>query len=291
MYSKYTTYRPYNNLKTIPHRIYSATPPIKKFGEQGDIVELGVQNFPVGYADTIGRRPTMEDSMCIVGDVIGDNTAFYGMFDGHGGKVVSHTAARQMYRVIADNYEGVDKLPSTIEKAIDIVNSPLVDEYYDQGSTMAIAIVVDDIIFTANLGDTRIVLTNQSGAVKRVTYDHRATDPVECSYVEERGGMVYNGRVNGSLMLTRCLGDGSLSPYLSQKPFMTKTPRKDGIIMIIACDGVWDVLTDNEAALIARKNIQFPIDAAQAIVDEAYKKGSTDNISCIVVNLTPIISY
>ena len=264
---------------------------IKKFGEQGDIVELGVQNFPVGYADTIGRRPTMEDSMCIVGDVIGDNTAFYGMFDGHGGKVVSHTAARQMYRVIADNYEGVDKLPSTIEKAIDIVNSPLVDEYYDQGSTMAIAIVVDDIIFTANLGDTRIVLTNQSGAVKRVTYDHRATDPVECSYVEERGGMVYNGRVNGSLMLTRCLGDGSLSPYLSQKPFMTKTPRKDGIIMIIACDGVWDVLTDNEAALIARKNIQFPIDAAQAIVDEAYKKGSTDNISCIVVNLTPIISY
>lgn len=299
MYHNIPTYRPYANTKYIPHtnaqyiphKIYAATPPVRKIGEQGDVVELGVQNFPVGYADTIGRRPTMEDSMCIVGDFAGDNTAFYGMFDGHGGKNVAHAAARQLYRVIADNYVNSDKLPETIEKAIDTVNSPLIDQYYDQGSTMAIAMVVDDIIFTANLGDTRIVLTNQSGAVKRVTYDHRASDPLECSYIEERGGTVYNQRVEGILMLSRCLGDGNVSQYLSQKPFMTKTPRKDGTIMIIACDGVWDVMTDNEAALIARKNIDFPIDAAQQIVDTAYKKGSTDNISCIVVNLTPIIAY
>jgi serine/threonine protein phosphatase PrpC len=52
--------------------------------------------------------------------------------------------------------------------------------------------------------------------------------------------------------------------------------------LILGCDGVFDVLTSGKVCEIAKKSMGFP-DACRNIVDEAYKKGSTDNISCMVL--------
>lgn len=273
-----------------PIRNYSSNTfrqiPFKRF-DYNNVVEFGTQPYPVGYADTIGRRPTMEDAMTIVGNFAGDNTSFYGLFDGHGGSTVSHIAAHQLYQDIANHFDDVAALPTTIANSIKNINSTLIDDFQDEGSTMAIAIIAQDYIYTANLGDTRIVLSDPTGDVIRLTYDHKASDIDEQIKIEDNGGSIIRGRVNGNLMITRALGDGSLSNYLIHEPYMTKTPREDDQLLILACDGVWDVMSDDEAAMIARIHENNTIRAAQAIVSKAFERGSTDNISCIVVNLTP----
>jgi len=61
-------------------------------------------------------------------------------------------------------------------------------------------------------------------------------------------------------------------------------------ILILACDGVWDVFTDQEAAdyimeaYIERGSQPFE-EAAKMLVDESIKRGSADNITAIVIFL------
>ena len=50
--------------------------------------------------------------------------------------------------------------------------------------------------------------------------------------------------------------------------------------MIIACDGLWDVMTNQEAVHFVLLN---KTQAATKLAKQAIKKGSTDNISVIVV--------
>ncbi len=46
-----------------------------------------------------------------------------------------------------------------------------------------------------------------------MSYDHRATDPAEIERVKSGGGNVIDGRVGGTLALTRAFGDHSLKKH------------------------------------------------------------------------------
>ena len=63
----------------------------------------------------------------------------------------------------------------------------------------------------------------------------------------------------------------------------------DCSILILACDGVWDVMTDQEAAdLLMKRFVEKggpDEDAAKYIVRTAIKRGSSDNITAIIVYL------
>lgn len=61
-------------------------------------------------------------------------------------------------------------------------------------------------VHVANLGDTRAVLSMQ-GIAKRVTVDHKTSNPSEQERVKKEGGLILKGRVAGQLAITRALGD------------------------------------------------------------------------------------
>lgn len=99
-------------------------------------------------------------------------------------------------------------------------------------------------LYVANLGDTRAVL-NLDGKAMRLTVDHKATDPDEQMRVKREGGEIVRGRVNNRLAVTRAFGDLDLKPYVSIKPdvrVVELTPSAR--YMIMASDGLWDVLED-----------------------------------------------
>jgi serine/threonine protein phosphatase PrpC len=58
------------------------------------------------------------------------------------------------------------------------------------------------------------------------------------------------------------------------------TPRLDGQIFIIACDGVWDVMDNESVAEFARRQ-KTPGAAARAIRNVALERGPTDNVSVV----------
>jgi serine/threonine protein phosphatase PrpC len=74
------------------------------------------------------------------------------------------------------------------------------------GCTALIALIIKGVLYIANVGDSRAILCNKSVAYD-LSKDHKPDDPKEKARIESLGGMINAGRVNGSLNLSRALGD------------------------------------------------------------------------------------
>ena len=59
----------------------------------------------------------------------------------------------------------------------------------------------------------------------------------------------------------------------------------DDKFVILACDGIWDVLTNEKAVSVVAKAIKDKQDAAKALVRASFLNGSTDNMTAVVVHL------
>ncbi|KAI9827746.1 MAG: Protein phosphatase 2C 1 [Thelocarpon impressellum] len=139
------------------------------------------------------------------------------------------------------------------------------------------------VLYTANVGDARIVLC-RNGKALRLSYDHKGSDENEGKRVANAGGLILNNRVNGVLAVTRALGDAYMKDLVTGHPYTTETviqPEIDEFI-ILACDGLWDVCSDQEAVDLVR-NQRDPQLASKMLVDHALARFSTDNLSCMIV--------
>lgn len=139
------------------------------------------------------------------------------------------------------------------------------------------------VLYTANVGDARIILC-RAGKALRLSYDHKGSDENEGKRIVNAGGLILNNRVNGVLAVTRALGDAYIKDLVTGHPYTTETvihPESDEFL-IIACDGLWDVCSDQEAVDLIRET-ENPDVAAKNLVDHALNRFSTDNLSCMVV--------
>ena len=148
----------------------------------------------------------------------------------------------------------------------------------------------------ANVGDCRVVACRRINGVDtalQLSNDHSADDPKEQARVEQSGGKVKRTRdgrlrVQGHIQVTRSLGDAPMKPYgVCATPEILDfelDPATDEF-MIIATDGVFDTLSNDEAIKAVRDTAKDPGLAAKRICGEALNNGSGDNISCIVVFL------
>lgn len=138
------------------------------------------------------------------------------------------------------------------------------------------------VLYCANAGDARGVLCRAGKAV-RLTYDHKGSDKQEAKRITDAGGFVMSGRVNGVLAVTRSLGDSSMKDFVVGAPYTTETELNDyDEFLILACDGLWDVVSDQDAVDLVR-GISDPKKAAEELLEHAYKKYSTDNVTVLVV--------
>ncbi|GAA6017586.1 hypothetical protein JCM10207_001215 [Rhodosporidiobolus poonsookiae] len=140
-------------------------------------------------------------------------------------------------------------------------------------------------LYTANAGDARAVLSRGGQAI-RLSYDHKGTDPKEIKRIETAGGYVLNQRVNGYLAVTRSLGDSQMKAFVVGAPYTTETTlRPDDEWLILACDGLWDVCSDQKAVDL----VQGAADADEAskrLLDYALSHRTTDNLTCMAVKLS-----
>lgn len=140
-------------------------------------------------------------------------------------------------------------------------------------------------ITTANVGDARIVLCHD-GATTRLTTDHNADNNSEVARIQQAGGFVVKRRVMGVLAVTRSLGDHMLKKFVIGEPEVQElnlqVPSNSSTFLIIACDGLWDVMTDQEAANLLQNFAGDSQEAAGYLVEEAIRRGTTDNVTVII---------
>jgi len=97
---------------------------------------------------------------------------------------------------------------------------------------------------------------SKNGVVVELSYDHKPDDPLELKRIQNAGGFVEDSRVNGSLALSRALGDFEYkgNPAINKRdqvvsPFpdvKTVPITPDTQFILLACDGIWDVKTSQE---------------------------------------------
>ncbi|OBZ70731.1 Protein PNS1 [Grifola frondosa] len=137
------------------------------------------------------------------------------------------------------------------------------------------------VLYCANAGDARGVLCRAGRAV-RLTYDHKGSDKQEAKRIMDAGGFVMSGRVNGVLAVTRSLGDSSMKEFVVGAPYTTETElNEEDEFLILACDGLWDVV-DDQAAVELVRSIANPRKAAEELLDHAYRNYSSDNVTVLV---------
>lgn len=265
------------------------------------------------FAD-IGPRRYMEDEHICIDDLsmhLGallrcpSPSAFYGVFDGHGGSDAASYIKRHAISFFFQNSEfpqalHADKafaelVEDSLRRAYLLADLAMADECTvsaSSGATALTALVFGRLLLVANAGDCRAVLCRKGKAVD-MSQDHRPIYAAERERVEQCGGYVDDGYLNGVLSVTRALGDwdmklpcGSPSPLIAEPEFRQVSLMEDDEFLIIGCDGIWDVMSSQHAVSIVRRGLgrhDNPEQCARELVVEALRLNTFDNVTVIVV--------
>uniref|UniRef100_M4B5V9 PPM-type phosphatase domain-containing protein n=1 Tax=Hyaloperonospora arabidopsidis (strain Emoy2) TaxID=559515 RepID=M4B5V9_HYAAE len=247
-------------------------------------------HYRYGVSQMQGRRPYMEDRHTAVADLNGDPTqSFYGIFDGHGGDGAANYCVQAMCQNVIRE-PSITKEPAEALKSgflrtdQEIANS----KNSEDGTTAVVVFTQGNEMFVAHAGDSRAVLVHRSGDVSVLTSDHKPNRPDERRRIQELGGsVVFWGvwRVEGILAVSRAIGDRMLKPLVVAEPEVKELTRtEEDQYLVLASDGVWDTVSNDEVAQLVLK-YEDPQTAAQHLMEEAYARGSMDNICVMVIDL------
>ncbi|KAJ6862131.1 protein phosphatase 2C 60 [Populus alba x Populus x berolinensis] len=280
--------------------IYLSSPKTEKFSEDGENGRLRY-----GLSSMQGWRATMEDAHAAITD-LDATTSFFGVYDGHGGKVVAKFCAKYLHRQVCKNeaYAAGD-MGTSVQKAFfrmdemmrgqrgwrelaalgdkitkftgmieGLIWSPRGGDCHEQpddwafeegphsdfsgptsGSTACVAIIRNNHLIVANAGDSRCVISRK-GQAYNLSRDHKPELEAEKERILKAGGFIHAGRVNGSLNLSRAIGDVEFkqNKFLPvEKQVVTANPDintvelcDDDDFLVLACDGIWDCMSSQQ---------------------------------------------
>lgn len=230
-----------------------------------------------------------EDSMSVQGRFMGrPNQDLFGIFDGHGGSRVAKLCEEQFHLKLSESLTAHNDTKVAIISTFHAVDN-LAKKYPDEGATAAVVYVTHDTLWVANAGDARVVLSHKTEGAVRLSTDHKPDLDSEKERIEALGGMVLcifgTWRVQGALAVARAIGDERMSPYVTSTPTVKSVSlTQDCEFLVVACDGLWDVVSDEDAVEAVKKK-PTASEAARYLTRMAYNKGSQDNISVMVVFL------
>ncbi|XP_066147684.1 probable protein phosphatase 2C T23F11.1 [Euwallacea fornicatus] len=226
--------------------------------------------YRVGSSCMQGWRINMEDSHTHILSVPDEpTTAFFGVYDGHGGAKISDYAGKHLHKYVV-NMEGYKEgdIPEAIKRAFLKLDEIMYEEESlkteQSGSTAIVVVIKDNTLFCANIGDSRAI-AGVSGKLEKLSYDHKPNNPEEYERITDAGGWVDCNRVNGNLALSRAFGDYIFKRDKNRLPeeqivialpdVIQKTVTPEWDFVVLACDGIWDVMTDDDVLNFVIENI------------------------------------
>ena len=176
-----------------------------------------IKNYAYKENPNLKYRDYMEDKGISILNINGDpDKALFCLFDGHGGDQVSKFLQNNFIKYFKDMlpFDDVEKCLIYLFKKLDEKIKNL--NCFQVGAAACIIYITKEngkrCLYSANVGDTRSILISENN-YKRLSYDHRADDSKEYKRIVNEGGIVFAGRVYGSLMLGRAFGDWELKSY------------------------------------------------------------------------------
>ena len=230
------------------------------------------------------------------------NNILFTLFDGHGGDFVSNYLQEYFDKYLKKNIINLtqNEIEKSFKKTFLEIDNSIKEKSINIGSTGTIILIIQEndkkIIYGANVGDTRCTLFNEKN-FERLTIDHRIDDNKEKGRIINSGGILKEGRINGTLMLSRVFGDFDLKKIgVKCDPFIFKKEIKNNIknqFLILASDGIWDIIDEweikhyiSDICNDIKGNESVTMKICDKLVNESIHSGGWDNISVFTIKLT-----
>ena len=233
---------------------------------------------------------------------------YFSIFDGHSGKEVSLYLKENFHKILLNELQLIsfnedhklnnEKILSAVKNSFEEIDKIIINnnDINDEiGSTGTIILLYRDPyntskkeIICANVGDSKGFILNKEN-INQITKDHNCNDVNEVGRIKKKGGMVFQGRVFGTLMLTRSLGDKEMKQYgvLSTPSLFSSIINENDLFAIMGSDGVWDVLNNEDLFKLSKEKMTCE-EFAEKIVKESIDKGTTDNVTIGVIKLNEL---
>ncbi|KAK1150807.1 protein phosphatase 1B-like [Acipenser oxyrinchus oxyrinchus] len=253
-----------------------------------------------------GWRAHMEDAQSCVAELPGElsDWCFFAVYDGHAGSKVAQYCSHHLLEHILKLEEEARGDPETVKESIR-EGFLTIDSYmhrltryrgWDNSGSTAVAVMLSPgHIYFINCGDSRAILC-RNGEVCFYTEDHKPFNPRERERIQNAGGTVTLQRVNGSLAVSRALGDFDFKEVewrppteqlVSPEPEVYEVARSPGDeFLVLACDGVWDIISNEGLCAFVTNRLQVCSDLKEVcsqIIDTCLYKGSQDNMSITLI--------
>ena len=290
-------------------------------------MSLLVPALMAGVAAERGRRRTMEDAHVVCNDLWAlvwedgipkedrPHCALYGIYDGHGGPKAAAFAAEKLHCFLAHRLNQLSSAElQDFGRVVECVRAAYAEmeekwmalaeaQDLEDGTTAVTAMVLGDRLFVANLGDSRLIVGGQAGAVRFRTLDHKPDATPEKVRIEAAGGFVREvqgvAKLNGAITVARAIGTYELKsvggasctgPALSPEPEITVYQlTTDDCFMLLACDGLWDVLDNGRAAQLVwgwlTEGMALDRAATRLVTAALCEPSQNDNVTAVVVSL------
>lgn len=209
-----------------------------------------------------------------------DNWSYFAVFDGHAGcKISQHCAQNLLSSIIntdefknGDYVKGIRSGFLTIDETMRQL--PEISQLQEKcgGTTAVCALISRTQIYIANCGDSRAVLCRH-GVPIFATQDHKPILPIEMERICKAGGSVMIKRVNGTLAVSRALGDydyknikdkGPCEQLVSPEPeIFCHTCQYSDEFLVLACDGIWDVMSSEDVCSYIHSRLKITDDLVE----------------------------
>ncbi|TYI04171.1 hypothetical protein ES332_A11G396900v1 [Gossypium tomentosum] len=252
-------------------------------GHAGAIVRCQGSSSYTSMYTRKGKKGINQDAMIVWENFLGEKNVFFcAVFDGHGpsghqvARHVCHTLPYKLSTVCKENdvAVGADKdWEASIIRAFEESDEDLILEEsldsYCSGTTAVTVIKQDEHLIISNLGDSRAILCTRDNENQlipiQLTVDLKPSIPSEAERILKCGGRVFAmdeesnvprvwmpDRDCPGLAMARAFGDFCLKDHgviaIPQVSYRKLTSKDE--FVVLATDGVWDVLTNNEVIRI-----------------------------------------
>lgn len=236
----------------------------------------------ISITDTGIKRKTNQDYVFISEEPIGQLNNVFIVADGMGGHNAGDFASEFCVEKVIDTIKKSKlKTPISIfENAIKKANESLIKEAESKpeldgmGTTMVAATIVNDIMYVANIGDSRLYVIDKK-EIRQITEDHSLVEAMVKTGEIKRSDARFHPNKN---IITRALG---ANPYVPPDYF--EVQLKKGDVVLMCSDGLSNMIDDEEIKEIVNDSGCEFKETSVKLVEKANDYGGKDNITIIMV--------
>ncbi|KAL5013947.1 hypothetical protein ScPMuIL_008217 [Solemya velum] len=266
-------------------------------------------------AERKGEREEMQDAHVIINDFTDKFTnldpsisriAVYAIFDGHGGARASRFASENLHKNFRDKFPkgDIEQVEREMKKTLIDVFKKTDEDFlkeasqrkpsWKDGTTATFVLVINDIVYVANLGDSEALLCRYKEDTQKsipisLTTNHNPSVYGERVRIQKVGGTVREGRIMGILEISRSIGDGQFKKHgVSCVPDVKKCILTDADrFILVACDGLWKSFSPEESLEFVAKVLKQQAESDMSLRDdESYQHVCTALANRAVLRLT-----